>query len=86
MGLNLEVEIHAYEDNEATIQMANYTARKSKVRAVQIHYHFIRGYVKMGIVQISHIGTDSPIADGLTKALNGPMFQSFATRPIEGEC
>jgi rubrerythrin len=76
MELGYEVAtIQVYEDNAAAIQIATNLVFKSKVKQVNVHYHFIRDYVRMGTVEISHIQSRDQVADMFTKGLNGPLFK-----------
>ena len=77
MGLDISKPIEVFEDNQAAIQMANNPVFKSKIKQVNVHYHFIRDYVKLGIVNIVHVQSGDQIADMFTKSLNGPLFRHF---------
>ena len=75
LRIDMSRPIKIYEDNQAAIQIATNPVYKSKVKQVNVHYHFIRYYVKMGIVEITHIQSKDQVADMFTKGLNGPMFK-----------
>ena len=77
LNLDVETPIEVYEDNQAAIQIANNPVYKSKIKQVNVHYHFIRDYVKMGVINITHIQSKDQVADAFTKPLNGPLFQIF---------
>ena len=77
LGCEIDGSIQVYEDNMAAIKIADNPVYKSKVKQVNVHYHFIRDYVKMGIVEISHIESKDQIADMFTKAIGTTLFKNL---------
>ena len=75
LGYDMSEHIEVFEDNQAAKQIANNPVLKSKIRQVNVHYHFIRDYVKLGIVKMVHVQSSDQIADMFTKALNWPLFK-----------
>jgi hypothetical protein len=50
---------------------------QTKLRHVDIHSHWLRQEVQRGAITIVWQETKKMIADGLTKALSGAVFQRF---------
>ena len=51
--------------------------KKSKIKHVNLHHHFVRDYVDMGLIEVGHVASEYPVADLFTKNLNGPMFKNL---------
>ena len=56
-------------DNIAAIQVATSTGPTSRVKHIEIRYHFLRAAINKGLIDISHIASADNPADALTKAL-----------------
>ena len=69
-----------YTDSQSAILLANNPQYHHKTKHVDIQYHFVRELVLNHVIQLTHIGTDQQIADGLTKSLSQQKF----TRLVEG--
>jgi hypothetical protein len=91
IGFNQSKTIIIYEDSESCISIASNPVKRSKVKHVHIHHHFIRDYVTMNIIELQHIGTNEQIADLFTKGLPGPIFDKHFRNlklcgSLEGVC
>ncbi|KJZ69301.1 hypothetical protein HIM_11314 [Hirsutella minnesotensis 3608] len=66
-------------DNQQTIRLMTeeIASLKTKLRHVDVHNHWLRQTIKQGAIQVVYKPTDELIADGLTKALQGPKFEEF---------
>ncbi|KAK5959780.1 uncharacterized protein PWA37_001157 [Arxiozyma heterogenica] len=67
-------EVKLWIDNEPAIHVAKNPVLHSKMKHVNLHYHFIRHQVESGIIEIGHINTTEQIADIMTKVLPRPAF------------
>ena len=65
------------EDNNACISIANNATSNSKIKHVDVKYHYIRHKVLDGTVKLVKIPTDENIADIFTKPLAKPKFEYF---------
>ena len=59
------------------IQYNKNRVQHSKLKHIEIHYHFIKALVEDKVVCLEFIHTDNQKADIFTKPLNGPLFESL---------
>ena len=64
LGLVVKLPLPVYEDNQPCIDMAKTGTR---VKHIDVKYHFIQDLVKTGVVKLLYISTQDQHADGLTK-------------------
>ena len=76
-GYNVEPSI-LYQDNESTIKLLN-NGRRSSKRTKHINNRFfaVHGKIKEGEIEVDYCPTATMWADGLTKPLQGKMFEDF---------
>ena len=68
--------INVYEDNQATIKMAQtYETKRSK--HIDLKYYFIRDLVMSGKIKLLYVDTNNQLADVMTKALSVCKFEYF---------
>jgi hypothetical protein len=60
-----------YCDNQAAITLATTDNYHARTKHIDIHFHFIRHSVEMGVFKLIYCPTDDMVADILTKALPG---------------
>lgn len=60
-----------FGDNTSAIKLAKNDAFSQRTKHIDVRYHHIRQQVKDGIIILKHAGTESMIADVLTKAVSG---------------
>ncbi|KAM4062356.1 reverse transcriptase (RNA-dependent DNA polymerase) [Hirsutella rhossiliensis] len=80
LGVKLDAShIRIQCDNNQTIRLVNaeIAALKTKVRHVNIHNHWLRQEVANGTIEVTYTPSAELMADGLTKALQGPHFEAF---------
>ena len=74
INLSLENEnpnnIKIFEDNRGCIKWTSTQAEPNRTKHIDIHYHHIKDWVKLGKISIVPVETDLQLADALTKALN----------------
>ena len=63
-----------YCDNTAAITVSKDPANHARVKHIDMRYHFIRGVIETGQIQVSFIEGANQIADGFTKSLPKPLF------------
>ena len=69
LGFAMDLPSVVYCDNTAAIAIAGGTALSRKAKHMDIIYYFVREQVKRGLIKLIHRGTDTMVADVLTKAL-----------------
>ncbi|KAM4058130.1 polyprotein [Hirsutella rhossiliensis] len=80
LGVKLDAShIRIQCDNNQTIRLVNaeIAALKTKLRHVNIHNHWLRQEVANGTIEVTYTPSAELMADGLTKALQGPHFEAF---------
>ncbi|KAM4066975.1 reverse transcriptase (RNA-dependent DNA polymerase) [Hirsutella rhossiliensis] len=53
---------------------------RTKLRHVDIHNHWLRQEITNGTLEVKYTPSAEMMADGLTKALQGPKFQAFVNQ------
>ena len=68
-----------YEDNTASIRLAERTTNTNSHRTKHIsrHRHYIRQEVENGRIKVEWVSTENQVADGLIKPLEKPAFERF---------
>jgi len=67
-------------DNQGSIFNASNPAQESRMKHIDIKYHFVREAVESGQVEIFFVpGTDNP-ADMFTKNLGRTLFERFQSK------
>ena len=64
-------------DNTSAINLSNNPVQHSKLKHIEIHYHFIRDLVEHKVVCLEFIHTDNQKVNIFTKPLGGPRFESL---------
>ncbi|GJR60887.1 hypothetical protein Tco_1503049, partial [Tanacetum coccineum] len=60
--------------NQSALYLARNPTFHSKIKHIQVQYHFVRETVEKGTVDMQKIHTDDNVADYLTKAINCDKF------------
>ena len=66
-----------YEDNVASICIANDSQSTRKTKHIEIKYHFVRYQISKNNLCLKHCSTDEMIADIFTKGLSPDKFKKF---------
>ena len=74
LGVNLPVAPVVYCDNVGATYLCANPIFHSRMKHVALDYHFVRGNIQSGVLQVSHISTKDQLADALTKPLARPRF------------
>ena len=64
-------------DNTSAINLSKNPVQHSKLKHIEIRYHFIQDLVEDKIVWLEFINTDNQEADIFTKPLDRPRFESL---------
>ena len=73
-----------YCDSTSAINISKNSVQHSRTKHIDIRYHFIRGLVEDGILMLSHLSSESQLADLFTKALDWQTFTHL--RNLVGVC
>ncbi|CAL8081400.1 unnamed protein product [Prunus armeniaca] len=92
VSLHIPPLIHC--DNISAISLASNPVFHSRMKHLQIDYHFVKERVIRGVLLVQHVSFADQFADILTKGLSTPLFQHQcsnlmlgSSKPaIEGEC
>jgi hypothetical protein len=63
-------------DNESAVKLTHNSIQHSRIKHIDIHYHFIRDYRQKGDICIKSVGTDDRLVDILPSHL---MRRGFAS-------
>lgn len=69
LGIRLRFPIPFQCDSKAAIHIANNQVFHERKKHVEVDCHFVRDFIKAGIIATNHIGTMEQLADVLTKSL-----------------
>ena len=64
-------------DNRSALSLASNGAFSSRSRHIAVRFASLREWVKDGRLALDFVGTKAMLADGLTKALARPIFESL---------
>ena len=64
-------------DNVSSIRIASNSGLDSRIRSIDIKYHYIKDAVAMKHIQLQHISSESNVADIFTKPLSSNKFIGF---------
>ncbi|GKE31140.1 hypothetical protein Tco_1450462 [Tanacetum coccineum] len=73
-------KIPIYCDSKAAIAISCNPVQHSRTKHIDVRYHFIKEYVKKGIVELFFVGTEYQLADLFTKALSEDRFKYLIRR------
>nr|GEX05294.1 hypothetical protein [Tanacetum cinerariifolium] len=73
-------KIPLYCDSKAAIAISCNPVQHSCTKHIDVRYHFIKGKVEKGIVELFFVGTEYQLADLFTKALHVERFQYLVRR------
>ncbi|CAN6572721.1 unnamed protein product [Malus baccata var. baccata] len=68
-----------YCDNISAIALSSNPVFHSRVKHIEIDYHFVRERVIRGDLNVCHVSSKEQVADILTKGLAAPLFQSHCS-------
>ncbi len=75
-----------HEDNQATIQLAQFSDKISqRTKHIDIRHHFLREVITDGQIKLAWIQSKDQLADILTKPLQGETFKYIRNKIIKTE-
>ena len=66
-----------YEDNQASIKVANSDKLNARTKHIDVRHHYLRDLVNCSVINLVYCETDVMIADALTKPLPRPKFEEL---------
>jgi hypothetical protein len=75
MKIQLKLPIIVNVDNVGAIYLANNAVSGSRMKHVDIRYHFVRDLIEEGIIEISFVKSAENISDVFTKNLGEELFK-----------
>ena len=66
-----------YCDNSSAIDISKNPVQHSKIKHIEIRYHFIRDFVERKIVCLEYISTEHQNVDIFTKPLDSSKFETL---------
>jgi hypothetical protein len=76
MGYESAEAIKIMEDNQGCIAVAKNAINNSRIKHIDISFHFIRDYIQKGVFQVDYCETSKMIADIMTKPLSRFLFET----------
>lgn len=94
IGFPLKTPTKLFCDNEAAISISENPVQHDRTKHVEVDRHFIKEKIENRIVELPSIRSEDQLADILTKAVTGMIFESVLrklsiedpTAQLEGEC
>lgn len=94
LGLAIPSPAYLKCDNKASISISENPVQHDRTKHIEIDRHFIREKLDDGVIALPFVRSEDQLADVLTKAVNGRIFESVLhklnigdpTIQLEGEC
>jgi hypothetical protein len=64
-------------DNQGAIRLVSNAEFHQRTKHIDVKFHYIREQYQNQIIAVDYVGTKDQLADVLTKALGGPVFQDM---------
>ena len=77
MGIKVAKPLIVYEDNRATMKIAENATAMRRTKHIDIRHHFLREHVEQGTIKLMPVSTKEQIADVMTKVLGKVLFKHF---------
>jgi hypothetical protein len=69
--------IQLYGDNNGSLKLSKNPEFHQRTKHIRVHEHYIRQEIEAGHIEVSYVPTTDQTADGFTKPLPKPGFESF---------
>ena len=66
-----------YCDNMSSIHLANNPVYHARTKHIEVHYHYVREKVLLGLINLVYVSTEDQVADIFTKALDAEKLCKF---------
>lgn len=94
VGFPVRVPIQLKCGNKATISISENLVQHDRTKHIEVDKHFIKKKLDEGILEVPFVRSEDQLADILTKAVAGKVFESTLcklnigepTSQLEGEC
>ena len=63
-------KIRIFEDNRGCLKWTTTHSEPNRSKHIDVHYHHIKDWVRLGKLQVDYIETELMLADAMTKPLN----------------
>lgn len=77
LGLHVSTPLPVFCDNQTVIHVAKNPIFHERTEHIEVDYHFIRTKLVDSLISLSHVPTDSQLADIFTKRLTGGTHHSL---------
>ena len=77
---NIERPLLLYYDNRSAVLYSNNNRSSSKSNYIDIKFLVVKERVQNGLISIEHIGTNSMLADPLTKGVPPKVFHEHVAK------
>lgn len=77
IGIKIQKPIVVYEDNRATIKVAENACAMKRSKHIDIRHHFLREHIDNGLIKLVPVATAEQRADIMTKVLGRELFERF---------
>jgi hypothetical protein len=77
LGHYKQQKLPLYTDNNGALLLAKNPIYHERTKHISVKYHYIRGLIEEGVIDLIYINTLNQKADGLTKALEKIKFKVF---------
>ena len=74
IGITIELPIIVHVDNAGAIFLANNKNISQRTKHIQTRYHFVREFIKDGVIKLKYIASKENDADIMTKNTGGELF------------
>jgi len=83
IGIKIELPINIRVDNVGAIYLANNYATSQRTKHIDIRAHFLREFIKDGILKVVFIRSEENDADIFTKNTTEELFHLHASKNVE---
>ena len=78
VGCELSDSVTLYCDNQSALALAKNPVQHQRSKDIDVKYHFIRGEVQKGYVQLIYVPSEKNMADIFTKGMTNVKLKSFS--------
>lgn len=77
LGFPQESPTMTFSDSQSAMKLAENPMFHRRTKHIETKYHFTRGEIKEGRMELSHVPTTCQLSDGLTKPLQRMKFENM---------